>query len=268
MSGNHLPNPIPPRVRRHASLGPDPAHTARGFPGACTRGRPSRNGCCAVQAVCTAFTYRGTKAYSDRPLEHASAPLGPGPGERPCPVPHPAPERPRTTPRTASSPARVRRAGAARRTPHPRPGTAVHRRTPPAPSAPSAARGRRRGVGRRGAGDGGVPAAAARSGRARRGRGPRAGGSSAGGGTGSGCRRRLRERTPPGRQFTGRLTGFRAVTHLFSANFWPPQGCCVHHPPTPVPPARKGSTGARAPYVDWPLRQGALPCTAHECNAS
>nr|BBJ53383.1 hypothetical protein SAVMC3_60120 [Streptomyces avermitilis] len=42
----------------------------------------------------------------------------------------------------------------------------------------------------------------------------------------------------------------------------------LEHPLTPVPPGPKGSPGTRAPYGDRPLGQGALPCTAHECNAS
>lgn len=39
-------------------------------------------------------------------------------------------------------------------------------------------------------------------------------------------------------------------------------------PPQPVRPAPKGSGEARAPYGDRPPGRGALPCTAHECNAS
>lgn len=69
-------------------------------------------------------------------------------------------------------------------------------------------------------------------------------------------------------KYTGRLTGFSARVRLFSANFWIPHTPWADHPPTPVPPARIGVPGPCAPYGDWPLRQGALPCTAHECNAS
>lgn len=75
-------------------------------------------------------------------------------------------------------------------------------------------------------------------------------------------------RTAHRRRYTGRLTGFRAHARCFSANFSP---LCItrsNHPPTPVRPARKGPPGTCAPYVDWPPRQGALPCTPHECNAS
>ncbi len=71
----------------------------------------------------------------------------------------------------------------------------------------------------------------------------------------------------PGKH-TGRLTGFRARVRIFSANFPGGSHPCPHHPRLPVPPARKGSRGPRAPYVDWPLRQGALPWGAPECNAS
>ncbi len=70
------------------------------------------------------------------------------------------------------------------------------------------------------------------------------------------------------RGYTGRLTGFHARGRIFSANFRFP---CIRgptHPSTPVRPARKGPGVPCAPYGDWPLRQGALPCTPHECNPS
>lgn len=63
MSGNHLPNPIPPRVRRHSSSaqtlipGPRAAPSSsmvslRRVQGSMHEGRPYGNGCCPVQAVC------------------------------------------------------------------------------------------------------------------------------------------------------------------------------------------------------------------------
>jgi hypothetical protein len=66
----------------------------------------------------------------------------------------------------------------------------------------------------------------------------------------------------------GRLTGFRARARFFSANFCLPRIPWSNDPPTPVRPALKALREARAPYVDWPLTRGALPCTARECNAS
>jgi hypothetical protein len=66
----------------------------------------------------------------------------------------------------------------------------------------------------------------------------------------------------------GRLTGLRVQLRFFSANLWLWPIPCSNDPPTPVRPALKGVRRARAPYVDWPLPRGALPCDAHECNAS
>ncbi|CAL9564222.1 hypothetical protein SUDANB145_04689 [Streptomyces sp. enrichment culture] len=84
VSGNRLPNPIPPRVRRHASFAQFPAGSPQGFPGACTRGRPLRNGCCAVQAVRTGFT----RAYASRAQVRSAGPTWgtgpPGPASSPC----------------------------------------------------------------------------------------------------------------------------------------------------------------------------------------
>jgi hypothetical protein len=66
----------------------------------------------------------------------------------------------------------------------------------------------------------------------------------------------------------GRLTGLRVHLRFFSANFRQWHIPCSNDPPTPVRPAPKGVRRPRAPYVDWPLPRGALPCGAHECNAS
>lgn len=66
----------------------------------------------------------------------------------------------------------------------------------------------------------------------------------------------------------GRLTGLRVHLRFFSANFRQWRIPCSNDPPTPVRPAPKGVRRPRAPYVDWPLPRGALPCGAHECNAS
>ncbi|GGQ65374.1 hypothetical protein GCM10010261_01790 [Streptomyces pilosus] len=70
------------------------------------------------------------------------------------------------------------------------------------------------------------------------------------------------------RGYTGRVTGFRARRRIFSANFRLVYASCGDHPPSLVRPAQKGSREPRAPYGDWPPRQGALPCTPRECNPS
>ena len=72
------------------------------------------------------------------------------------------------------------------------------------------------------------------------------------------------------RKYTGRLTGF-ARTHPY--RFQPTSGHrCIPWPKRPLNPrstCKERACGApRAPYADGPLRRGALPCTAHECNAS
>ncbi len=75
-------------------------------------------------------------------------------------------------------------------------------------------------------------------------------------------------RAARGAERAGRLTDSGALPHTFSANFrlvripWPNGGS------THVPPGVKGAKKASAPYVDRPLRRGALPCTARECDAS
>ena len=80
--------------------------------------------------------------------------------------------------------------------------------------------------------------------------------------------RQAPHRTPDRENPVGRLTGFRTHARNFSANFLK---VCIIRPKYPSPPdrpARKGSRTACAPYGDWPLRQGALPCAAVECHAS
>lgn len=306
VSGNRLPDPIPPRVRPHASSAQIP-HRLRGVPGSMHEHRPvtqwllprtagfHRNTDTAAQ-VCaspqraavplgalmavrpsavtpvseTHPTATRSGSASDRQLEHALNPGKPHPREPrrepavsvPRTAPQPVPEADEIPPHptdTATDVVRwaafscvlvpvvlvwygtslMRRDG---RGPRPRGG---HRRLP-RPPAPVRTR---RGPG------GGRPFDGRRS-------HPRARPAWT-----------LRLRGAQGRtelrpEYAGRLTGFRAHPRIFSANFGYLHVPWSNTPPPPVRPALKGVQGPRAPYVDRPRGRGALPCTAHECNAS
>lgn len=219
-------------------------------------------------------------------------------GSRPCPDPRPRPTLPRGTPRVAARAGHRERCGAL--------GGLQLRPGPGGPRLVRHLAGRRNRYGPGpGGGDRGLPGAAeavgtrcgatARRGAApHRGRHGRSGPHGVGGprdvagvggppGPRDGSEWAVRAVWSPrsaemvrgaqrwsarrGKQ-AGRLTGFRARARYFSANFCAPRIPWSNDPPTPVRPALKGPQGARAPYVDWPLPRGALPCTAHECNAS
>lgn len=249
VSGNHLPNPIPPRVRRHASLAQIP-RTVGGGSREHARGAPVTQWllrCTGGLRGIHAAVGPDGRTRSDRPLEHALNPA--------------------VTPQGATHV----------RTPTPLRGLR-HGRGPlggvqlrPRPRGPSLVRhlARRRGghgprTGRR---HGRLPGAAAPV-RARCGPAARRGTRAPSWPSSQDRKRDPSRRSSHWGKLTGRLTGFRARTRIFSANFRPPRIRCRQYPPPPVRPARKGSPGPPAPYVDWPLRRGALPCTARECNAS
>ena len=197
----------------------------------------------------------GQRAYSDRPVEHALNPETHVPGSTHVRTPHPRPSPP-----GRPAPGRRDRRG-------PLGGLQLRPGPRRAPVVRQLARRRRRHRARSRRRHGRVPAAVAP---VRTGCGTPA---HRGAGTGSRPsaqnRNRLSARRTSQRgNYTGRLTGFRARLRRFSANFQRPDRATQHHPPPAVRPARTGATGPGAPYVDWPLRQGALPRTAHECNAS
>lgn len=70
------------------------------------------------------------------------------------------------------------------------------------------------------------------------------------------------------REHAGRLTDSHTRSRSFSANFRRPGIPWPNGPSTPVRPGLKGAPRACAPYGDRPWSRGALPCRAHECNAS
>ncbi len=91
LSGNHLPNPIPPRVRRHSSIAQTPAKACVTLEGACT----SRSGMAMPVVSYTrlrAGEHRRASCFSRGP---ATAREGWRPSAHPVPVGHVSERRPK-----------------------------------------------------------------------------------------------------------------------------------------------------------------------------
>ncbi len=296
-SGNHLPNPIPPRVRRHSSSAQSlrraplgartgPSTGAPGVHRSMHEPRPYGNGCCLLQAVCPPVRrHRGPSAVTRRRASRWTAPdlrTPPPQGARRAwtfdrvPTFHPLPffTRARSARAAARHGARAARPRADGRAPAglgERRGPLGRVQLRAGPCRPCRVRrltGRRhrRGARPRG-GHGSVPAAPAAVRAGRRATACR---------TEQGAPRTARQNGCGGaqghsskcRQCAVGLTNSHTRSRMFSANFRGPSISWPNAPSTPVRPGLKDALRPPAPYGDRPRSEGALPSKPPECNAS
>lgn len=248
LSGNHLPNPIPPRVRRHSSTAQTPAKACVTLEGAC----PTLS---ALAMPVVSYTGLGggeqgpPSCFSRRPATTRHTRRR---GPHPVPVGHTVTGPP---PR-GTAPRRARRDFRSSRTRRSRPDRRTARSTGPPPAdAPPAPEARDSGAPRP---IGRSPGPAEPRPRPRR-HGPpyppavvrtrhdsRRRGSAPARPSGAGC--------APG------VTGYSTHNRWFSANFtWVPNpsadGRTAHRPP-----GRNGPRGTLSPDADGPRCRRALPC--------
>lgn len=230
VSGNHLPNPLPPRVRRHSSTAQTP-QSACDVPGSMPEATPYGNAGCVVHRACVnrrphSVTSRraGAAGHTSAPRSHGTARSAPKnsvrehyggamPGSDAAPV-------------FSCSPAPVAR---------------VVFGTSAAPSAGTP-------TGRIPPSDRGLPSPSRPAGSS-----PRPPGQPA----------RTDAVAPSGLR-AGQTTDSDLRNHIFSANFSPlpiPWGIGRS---TPLPPGKKRPGGTLPPDGDGPRIRGALPCTASE----